>query len=288
MIRLTADGSVLAAGYFLSLPGIVVATSAVAVGVISEAIYAGLVVRPVIRRQLIPAPPVKEPLTLPSFLNFYIPLAMTSLLALLVNPIGSASLSRMPQALDSLAVWPVLTGLVFLLRSLGIAYNEVVVALLDEPKSFLSLRRFSIWLAAATTAGLLLVAATPVSDFWFRTVSALNPRLINLAETAIWFALPLPALNVLQSWFQGTILFGKRTRGITEAVVVYLLTSVVILGGGIWWGQVTGLYVGIAGMAISMFTQTLWLGFRARPVLKTLAVRDAQVMATETIREAAI
>ena len=287
LIRLIADVLVLAVGYRLgTLPGIVVATSAVAAGVISEAVYAGLVVRPVIRRQLIPAPAVKEPLTLPGFLNFYIPLAMTSLLTLLVNPIGSAALSRMPLALDSLAVWPVLTGLIFLLRSLGIAYNEVVVALLDEPNSSPALRRFAIWLAVATSAGLLLVAATPASDFWFRTVSALNPQLIRLAEIGIWFALPLPAVNVLQSWFQGAILFGKRTRGITEAVLVYLLISVLILGGGIIWGQIPGLYVGIAGMAFSMFTQTLWLGYRARPVIQDLAVRDRQVEQVEIAGQA--
>jgi hypothetical protein len=271
LIRLGTNVLTLTAGYLSgSLTGIVVASSAVAVGVVSEAIYTGLVVRPVIRSELIPAPAVKEPLTLPGFLNFYIPLAMTSLLTLLVNPIGSAALSRMPMALDSLAVWPVLSGLVFLLRSLGIAYNEVVVALLDEPKAAPALRRFAIWLAAGTSAGLLLVAATPVSDLWFQTVSALNPRLVSLAEVGIWFALPLPAVNVLQSWFQGVILHGKRTRGISEAVVVYLVTSALILGGGIVWGQTAGLYVGIAGMAISMFSQTLWLGYRARPVIKSL------------------
>jgi hypothetical protein len=277
LIRLMANGLVLTAGYLSgSLPGIVVATSAVAAGVVSEAVYAGLVVRPVVRRQLIPAPAVEEPLTLPGFLNFYIPLAMTSLLTLLVNPIGSAALSRMPQALDSLAVWPVLSGLVFLLRSPGIAYNEVVIALLDEPRASPALRRFAIWLVAATSAGLLLIAATPVSDFWFRTVSALNPRLVSLAEVGIWLALPLPAINVLQSWFQGAILHGKRTRGITEAVVVYLVSSALILGGGIIWGRIAGLYVGIAGMAISMFAQTLWLGYRARPVIKDLAIKDSQ------------
>ncbi len=288
LIRLLADGLVLAGGYLLALPGIVVATSAVAAGVISEAVYAGLVVRPVVQRQVKPAAPVTERLKLGSFLNFYIPLAMTSLLTLLVNPIGSAALSRMPLALDSLAVWPVLTGLVFLLRSLGIAYNEVVVALLDEPNSSPALRRFAIWLAIATSAGLLLIAATPASDFWFRTVSALNPRLIRLAEIGIWFALPLPAVNVLQSWFQGAILFGKRTRGITEAVVVYLLTSVLILGGGIVWGQAAGLYIGIAGMAVSMFTQTLWLGYRARPILGKLARRDRLSGNTDPTPEAAM
>ncbi|MBI3492052.1 MAG: gamma-glutamylcyclotransferase, partial [Acidobacteria bacterium] len=64
---------------------------------------------------------VETPVTLKNFLHFYVPLAMTSLLVLLVQPIGSAALSRMPNALPSLAVWPVLAGLVFLVRSMGLA-----------------------------------------------------------------------------------------------------------------------------------------------------------------------
>ncbi len=73
-----------------------VGTSAVACGVISEAIYAGLVRRPVVHNELRLAPVVEPPLTWQVFSAFYFPLVMTSLLSLLANPIGSAALSRMP------------------------------------------------------------------------------------------------------------------------------------------------------------------------------------------------
>ena len=49
-IRLATDLVVLGTGFLIhTIPGIVVATSAVAMGVIAEAIYIGLVVRPVLR-----------------------------------------------------------------------------------------------------------------------------------------------------------------------------------------------------------------------------------------------
>jgi hypothetical protein len=99
-------------------------------------------------------------------LEFYTPLALTSLLNLLVQPIGSAALSCMPDALESLAVWPVVTGLIFMLRSLGFAYNEVVVAMLDEPRVVPSLRRFTVLLATSTTLLLLTMAATPITILW--------------------------------------------------------------------------------------------------------------------------
>ena len=275
VVRLTADLLVLAIGYSLgTIQGIVVATSAVACGVISEALFIGFVTRPVVRRELRPAPAVKEPLTLHAFLNFYIPLAMTSLLLLFVQPIGSAAISRMPEALPSLAVWPALSGLIFLMRSLGMAYNEVVVALLDEPGSTQSLRRFAWALTAIVTVMLLIVAATPLSRFWFGTVQGLNPRLVEIAVLGLWIALPMPGLNVLQSWYQGAIVNGKRTRGITEAVVIFLVLMTVLLVAGVSWGQWTGLYVALAAFSTAMLMQTAWLWYRSRSTLRSTLERD--------------
>ena len=89
---------------------------------------------------------------------------MTSLISLLVNPIGSAAMGRMPSPVESLAVWQVLGGLIFMVRSLGIAYNEVVVALLDEPVPTHALRRFATYLISITTLIWILLVATPSSE----------------------------------------------------------------------------------------------------------------------------
>lgn len=277
-IRLATDLLVLAIGYSAgNLPGVVVATLAVASGVISEAVYAGIAVRPILSRELKPAPPVKDPITLGGFLDFYIPLAMTSLLTLLVLPLGSAALSRMPEALSSLAAWPVVSGLVFMLRSMGMAYNEVVVALLDEPRSTGSLKRFTVILTSAATLLLLIISATPLADLWFRQIQGLSPRLADLALAGMWIALPMPGLNAIQSWFQGVILHGKRTRGITEAVVVFLVTAALILSAGVLSRAVIGLFVGLAAFDLAMLTQTIWLWHRSRPALRAAAERDEQL-----------
>lgn len=276
LVRLGTDGLVLTAGYLIgTIPGVVVASCALTAGVFSEAIYAGLRVRPVLRDQLRPALPVDQHLDFRTFAEFYTPLAMTSLLRLLVQPMGSAAISRMPDALDSLAVWSIVTGFVFLLRSLGFAFNEVVISLLDEPRAACNLRRFATGLAAVTTVLLLIVAATPLSTWWFGWVSALNPRLASLARQSLWVALPMPALDALQSWYQGAIVHSRRTRGITEAVTIYLLASGAVLGAGVAWGQTTGLYIGIAAFGVGALAQTAWLWHRSRPVVQAMQARDA-------------
>ncbi len=274
-VRLVSNWLVLAFGYLNgSLAGIIVGTSAVSVGVISEAIYIGFTTRPVIHTDLAKAKPVEPPLTLRAFLTFYIPLALTSLLTLLVNPITSAAVNRMPERMGSNAVWSAVNGLVFMLRSLGMAFNEVVVALLDEQFSSPTLRRFTTYLAIATTIALFLIAATPLAVIWLEKIIGLPPELAQLARLAIWLALPIPALNAFQSWYQGTILFSKTTRAIPESILLYLLTVAIVLIGGVIYGQIAGLYIGAIALGSSMFVQTVWLWFRSRQIRRQLQQRD--------------
>lgn len=267
IIRLAADLTVLGIGYLIgSIPGIIVATSAVAAGVVSEAAYIGIVARPVLRGPLRDAPTVKPALNLQSFAAFYIPLALTSLIMLIVNPIGSAAVSRMPQALESLAVWSVVTGLIFLLRTLGVSYNEVVVALLDEPKAAPRLWRFALWLGSGTSILQLIVAATPLSAIWFEGLSGLRPELAAMARIGVWITVPLPWLVTMQSWYQGNLLHMRRTRPITEAVVIYLLVDIIILAAGIAWQGMPGLYIALAALMLAMVVQTFWLWLRFRAI----------------------
>ncbi len=283
LVRLFADLLILFGGYLIgSVPGIVVATSAVAAGVISEAIYVGIVVRPVVRTDLHLAPTVQPVLTWKEFYAFYIPLAMTSLLFLLSQPIGSAAMSRLPLSIPSLAVWPVLGGFLFILRSMGVAFNEVVVALLDEKHSYYNLRRFTAILAAGTTVLLVLLAATPLSTWWFRDIMGLSDGLTALSRSAVWLALPIPAVNVLQSWFQGALVHGRKTRGVTEATIIYLITSGAVLGAGVIWGWTAGIYIAIAALTLSMSAQTTWLWVRSRSVLEQIKVRDSSFLTGST------
>jgi hypothetical protein len=267
-VRLTADLSILIVGVrWGTIQGVAVAGAAVGMGVISEAVYTGLRVRSVVNGPLRAAPPPENPLTLPRFLSFYIPLALTSLIVMIYMPIGSAAMGRMPRALDSLAVWPVVSGLVFIFRSLGVAFNEVVVALLDEPGAVPQLRRFTALLAASVTGLLFLIAATPLSRLWLVDVSALPADLADLGQMALWIALPVPAFNTLQSWFQGNLVNAERTRGVTESVAISLLISLVVLYLGTQADDIVGLYVAWAAFMLGSGGQAAWLWWRSHHVV---------------------
>jgi len=274
-VRLLAGGAILAVGYSIgSVPGIIVAAVAMDAGVLAEAAYAWRRVRPVVRERLAPERAGDSVLSLRSFLAFYVPLSLTSVISLTAIPLGSAAMSRMPNALESLAAWPVVTGLSFMFRSFGFAYNEVVLALVDVPRSMRRLRRFALLVAAATSVGLLLLMIPALGGLWFRGVTGLPENLAGIAQRSLWFAVPLPALSVYQSWLQGMIVHGRRTRGITEAVGLSLLAMVAVLATGVAWAGTTGLYVGMAAFAIGDTVRTIWLVRRSGPIRARLWERD--------------
>src|SRR5262249_15798487 len=154
---------VLSAGLaYGGLPGIAVGAAAGIAGGVSGAIYAGIRVRPGLRSQGAAAPPITPALTMSRFVRVYAPLSVTPPILFLALPMVTATMSRMKLPLDSLAVWPVLNGLTFTLRSAGFALNEVVVAMVERPGAVGALRAFTTRLAAVVMGLLALLAATPL------------------------------------------------------------------------------------------------------------------------------
>ena len=267
VVRLAANASVLIGLATLTeLPGIAVGSWAISAGVTVEAFYIGYVVRPTLARLRATAPGSKPPLTASRFAQFYVPLALTPLVTLLLQPLGSAAMNRLPNPIDCLAVWPAVHGLVFLTRSMGFAYNEVVVALAEQPGSRRVLRQFRNRLALGTTLVLLLFASTPLARHWFEGVNDLNPFLAALAGAATALAVPMPGLQAMQSYFTGLLVSARKTRGITEAVLLFFLVAASSLAICVKLGSLRdpGLLFAVASFTLASVVQTLWLAWRVR------------------------
>jgi hypothetical protein len=275
-VRFTADATVLAIGYLIGdVSGIVIAACTLVAGVMSEALYVDLSVRKTLRERLRPAPPVDRVLTTRALLSFYVPLSLTQILLLLINPIGSAAMGRMPLALDSLAVWPVLASAGYISRGFGGAYNEVVVALVEEEGSTRVLRRFGWALAAASTSVLLLLMIPAVGSAVFAGLLGLAAPLPHLVSVGLYLLLPLPALTVAQSYLQGVILHSRHTRAITESVGLFLVLASILLVAGAIWGTITGIYYALLSFTLGEFLRTFWLWLRSRQARRYLRTRDA-------------
>lgn len=162
--------------------------------------------------------------------RFYTPLALTSLLSLGVNPFVVFFLGRSHMAIESLAVLPVVNSLVFIFRSMGLSYQEVLIALVgDRKQNYPSLRKFAITLGTVVTVIPVIIAFTSLASIWFIKVSGLTPELASIAFTPLKIMLLLPALSVLLSFQRSTLVITGKTRPISIATGIELLVIVAVL-----------------------------------------------------------
>jgi hypothetical protein len=277
MLRFGADALVIAAALSIGgIPGSVLATIMMVVGVYTEALYVGLRVRPVIKYEVRHAPALSKPISLWQMVVFFIPLGLTPLLNQLIRPIGSAALSRMPDPIETLAIWPVVASLSWLIVTPGSAFNEVVIAMLDRPGAKKNLMRFMYILMAGQTFVMILLGVTPLSQLWFSKVSGLQPELAELASNAFLLLLPVGILSPLNSWFSGTILHSRRSRSVTEGMGIYLGVYIAALLMGAALLNVSGIYIAIGASVLSAISQNAWLWFRSRAAIRMLDEEQAK------------
>ena len=271
-VRLLTDVIVLAIGFSIgSIPGATLAGITQGLAITAEATYAGLRIRK-IRPIIKTAPPVKTPLTFKRFIKFYTPLALTSSVWLLWMPLISGTISRMPDPLESLAIWSVVTGLIFMFRTPGVAFNEAVVALLEEGCAYPRLRKFARHAALVTAGIATLFVLTPLSRWWFEIIANLPTDRAETARFTIGISILITIFSIYVHLYQGVIVQQEKTRPVMVAMLVFLFTLAVIMVTGMLTEAFKGVYVAAAGYTLAHLTQGLWLMTRSRKERKMLSV----------------
>jgi len=263
IVRVTSMAVGATVGVFVfDLRGAHVGALALSTGVVAEAIASRLMAASVINDLLAGRRKrdVPEQLTLSGIAAFYFPLATMSILAMAIHPMLTFFMGRSRLPLESLAVLPVVQGLAFFFRTLGLSYQEVTIALLGERAEHLAkLRNFAVVLAILGSAGLGLIVFTPLAEIWFRRVVGLSPELTALAITAARVAALLPALTVLMS-FQRALLVGSRlTRPLTGATVVEVTAIAMLLSIAIFGLNLAGAVGAMAALVLGRIAGNAYL-----------------------------
>jgi len=255
--------SVAAAGLALwtDLPGACVGSLALVSGVIAEAAASRWMARAVVVSVLArEADPLIPELTMAAIGRFYVPLALTSLLAIVLNPLVTFFLGRSRSSIESLAVLPVVTGLAFIFRSGAIAYQEVGVALAGVAREHeRPVGRAALVLAVTSTLIFAAVTFTPLGPAWFARVAGLSPA---LTLVAIWPARLLtfvPALDYLLGLQRALLVLMRRTRVITAATAVEAAGIVATLLVGIGWLDLIGAIAASAAILVGRLVSNVFL-----------------------------
>ena len=168
-------------------------------------------------------------------------------------------------ALESLAVLPVIGALVFIFRSLGLAYQEAVIALIgDAEEGYPTLRRFGLQLGVAVALALSLIAWTPLAGVWFRSVSGLTGELALFALTPTRTLAVIPGLTALLSLQRAVMVVRNTTDRITVATVIEVGGAIAVMCIALFVFDTIGAIAAAAALLIGRIGANLYLA----PALK--------------------
>ena len=281
VIRLVALVSAALVGFLvLRIPGAWVGAMALATSVTAEAVAARFMAASTVRSLLAGELDEPDAVDMPyrDIAAFYFPLALTSLIGLAVQPLLTFFMARSVSPVESLAVFPVVFALSFFFRSMGLAYQDAAIALMGERfENFPDLRRFAVSLGLASSAGMALVAFTPLSDVYFQTISGLTAELTSFALTPAQLVVPLPALSVLLALQRAILVEGRRTRHVTVASAVEVgcvALTFVFLGWGL---GLIGATSAFAAFLVGRAASNVYLYFSCAEVLGTSAQSETRL-----------
>ena len=268
-VRLVASmGTAVSFAIYSTLPGITIGAMSLMAGVFAEAAYATIAIRPILNNELAPSqlPAAGIPLTYRELFWFHLPLASTSVLLLLVQPIVTSSLARLPNPVISLAAWPILFQLTLMTRAAALALPEVVIALSEKPDSFVPVRRFSFNLMLVISGFMLLCIVTPLASFYVFVVQDMTDVVGGLVNSSVVYFLFFPALATIISWLRGLLINKRVTKAVNMGMVINVVITAVVLALGLY-NQWSGIPTAALAFNLAAVGEILYLGWRTQRVL---------------------
>lgn len=230
--------------------GVVIGSVAMVASVGAEAAYAvwrsGKIVTKL--KTLEPEPSV-QPLTYRLIFAFHAPLAMTSLLTLLVRPMIERGLAGTADAENALAAWPVVFSIILMMRAGGMAWQEVVIALSKGPDQTHALRQFTLIMGGSLSATMVVLAFTPLIDIYIGSILSVPTDIRPLVVEGTRTACLLPVLTTLQNYLRAMLMRTDTTAPIYQAMAAGL----VVTAATIW----LGLHIGLSGLMTASFALTV-------------------------------
>jgi hypothetical protein len=211
------------------------------------------------------------------FARFYAPLAGTSLLLTVTNPILTGALARPGDPTAALSGFGVAFAVTGVLYAPLLVVQQVAAARILQGADVRRARRFALALGAGLTAVVALLAFTPAGALLVANVVGIQGRALGEARSALQLLWPVPLLTAVRSLHQGYLVAARRTGSIAGATLLrtVVLTAVAVLlagpGRGAW----------IAGVAF-----TAALAVETGMVMAASARRSAAASARDGRREA--
>lgn len=258
VIRFIFTSAVLISGFsVLKFSGAETGGLALSFGVIAGALSSFVFVRPIVRELMDDDSAIE--LSWSELSRFYYPLALTSFMTFIVRPLLSFGIARALFPLESLAIWPVVTSVLFLFRSTAMAYQEVAVSLLKDGSDTYHLTRFSVFLGSTLSFILFILAVTPLGELLYHFGSGLGDDLLPFTVIPTYIVVLVPFITSMISWYRGLLIHRHETQTIARAVFLNSVVLILIIVGGPMLFDLPGGIFAAAAYTASMGIELIFL-----------------------------
>lgn len=231
IVRLTAmSASAASLAFFSQLHGATIGAIALTSGVVCEALASRWMARHIIKSLLATPAPEGVHLTQRAIGQFYVPLALTSIISMTTGPMLTFFMGHSRNPIESLAVLPIVQNMVFIFRSGGVAYQEVGVALTGEDGEHeREVARGALFLGSIASVALMILTLTPLIHVWLINVSGLTPELASFAVLPAQLLVFVPLMEYWLSFQRSRFILTKGTRLITLATMIEVSSIALVL-----------------------------------------------------------
>lgn len=241
------------------LEGASVGACALIVAVVIEAIATTTFALPVIRREVLPVRGSgSRRLTQRDIFQFHLPLAATTLLTLVAQPLTATGLALLAHPERNLAAAPVVFMLLLVMRGWGLALQEITVSQARRPESQRSLRRFAWVVGIVSSGATAFIVYTPAMDLYLKNVLKAPPDLWELVRTGVGIGVLLPLITALGSWARGLLVAVGRPQAVYHGMAVNISShgALLVLGVAL---KLPGMWVAAGAFTLAAVVEFAYL-----------------------------
>lgn len=259
ILRVTLSGAISYIGivHYSGAP-IIIASIALIAGVIAESLLVFLIANYSLKFAHIKDTNFKS-LSFSSIVSYYLPLALTSFLTFLLFPIINSGLSRSYNPLVSLAIWPVVFGLIHTLNALSYPIQEVVLVLNKTGLNKFS-AKFAIGVGIFASVMAFSITFEPVANIYFRLFGGMPAEYLDYCQKTLALLVPIPLLVSIQSFFRGNLVATQNNNVIQTGMIINVTFLVLALSVfTTFFDQTSGLIIAPISILMGAVFECLYL-----------------------------
>jgi len=202
--------------------------------------------------------------------RFWLPLQATWLMMALEGPFLAAIIARLPAPKFNLAAYGVSFALAIVVEAPVIMMMSASTALVDNRGTYRRLRNFMWLLNLGITAVMFLLLFTPLWDLLTLRAMRLDPRVSQLAHTAMLIMLPWPAAIGYRRFYQGLLIRSGLTHRVAWGTATRLLTMTLAAMTAWRLTDLAGAWVGATALSVGVIVEAVASRLMARGAVRAL------------------